>query len=38
MNWMRELKPTVVANPDGAYDWSEEGVLITPGIPSVYKE
>lgn len=22
------------ANPDGTYDWSEEGVLITPGIPS----
>ena len=22
------------ANPDGTYDWSEDGVLITPGIPS----
>lgn len=26
------------ANPDGTYDWTEEGVLITPGIPSgVYR-
>lgn len=22
------------ANPDGTYDWNDEGVLITPGIPS----
>lgn len=22
------------ANPDGTYDWDENGVLITPGIPS----